>query len=102
MTPEIALAAGFSVIPVGLNKKPLIPTWKPFQERLATREEFVAWKRMSPPAWAIITGELSKLVILDFDGERGNETLRKLRILPYVRTGSGGHHVYFLHPGWHV
>jgi hypothetical protein len=54
---------------------------------------------MNPPCWAVITGELSGLVILDFDGERGNATMRKLGLDPHVHTGSGGHHVYFKHPG---
>ena len=42
---------------------------------------------------------MSGLVALDFDGEQGQE-LRELFGLPdHIRTGSGGSHTYFEHPG---
>jgi len=59
-------------------------------------------QQFDPPAWAVITGAISGVVVVDFDGDAGNATMRALGLTPHVRTGSGGHHVYFEHPGWHV
>ncbi len=54
----------------------------------------------------IVTGLPSKLVVLDIDPKKGgDENLDALEFLhgkiiaPTVRTGSGGRHFYFKHPG---
>ena len=99
---KAAVDSGFSLIPIGLDKRPRIPTWKPYQERLPTPEELTRWWYDGPPAWAVVTGGISGVVILDFDGEAGLETLRRLNLSPHVRTGSGGAHWYGRHPGWKV
>src|ERR1039458_9745419 len=91
-----------SIIPVGLNKKPLVARWKPYQERQATEQEIHAWEAKNPPGWALITGALSDVIVLDFDGLQGVATMRKLELDPHVQTGSGGYHVWVQHPGWHV
>ena len=95
-----AVERGWSVIPVGHDKRPRIPKWKPYQETAACRDQVERWAHeLSPAAWAVITGKVSGLVALDFDGEQGQE-LRELFGLPeHVRTGSGGSHTYFEHPG---
>ena len=33
---------------------------------------------------------------------KGARLLRQLGLAPHVRTGSGGYHIYFAHPGWPV
>src|SRR5438552_3598322 len=81
--PELtALAASrdlqWSVIPLDDDKKPVKTGgnhpdgnpkrlgWKPYQERLSTEREIRAWqKKYNPPAWAIITGKKSNIVVLD-------------------------------------
>jgi putative DNA primase/helicase len=50
----------------------------------------------------VVTGAISRVVVLDFDGKRGTETRERLGLAPHVRTGSGGSHVYFQYPGWRV
>ncbi len=98
-----ALERGWSVIPVGLDKRPLIKSWKPYQQRPATLEEVAAWHRdLKPPAWAVISGAVSGIVIVDFDGEAGAHTLEALPLRKNVRTGGGGFHCYATHPGHHV
>lgn len=107
-TPEAALPAhveealrrGFSIIPTGLDKRPMIPKWKPYQTAPASREQLLAWQRdKNPHGWAIVTGKVSGVVVLDFDGEPGLETLERFKLQPHIRTGSKGAHVYVEHPG---
>jgi len=99
---KAAVDAGFSIIPVNADKRPRLPAWKPYQVRLPTQEELKLWWDENPAAWGVVTGEVSGIVVLDFDGAIGLETLRKLNSEPHVRTGSGGAHLYLRHPGWKV
>ena len=91
-----------SIIPCGPDKKPVIPTWKPYQTQRPTDEEFSAWSRLNPAMWAIVTGALSHRITLDFDGAPGRETLERLALKPHRMTPSGGFHADFKHPGWYV
>src|SRR4051812_17864237 len=99
--PEAAWRLGFNVFPVGLDKKPR-SAWKSYQVRRIHEEEINQWMNMTPPAWAVVTGRISNVIVLDFDGAKGLHTMRQLKLDPHVRTGSGGYHVYFKHPGWNV
>jgi Bifunctional DNA primase/polymerase, N-terminal len=78
--------------------------WKRLQTLQASPEEISYWQKVyNPAAWAVITGTISGIVLLDFDGKAGQETRERLGLMhPHVQTGSGGHHVYFRHPGWMV
>jgi uncharacterized protein (DUF927 family) len=97
------LVRGWSVIPVRINKRPAIDSWKGFQRTRASVVQVREWKeKLRPKGWAVITGTISGLIVLDFDGDVGNNTLRRLGFAPHVRTGSGGHHVYLQHPGFRV
>ena len=68
------------------------------------------WTRSSPDAnVAIRTGAVSRLLVLDVDGDAGAESLRALEreygALPRtasVVTPRGGQHIYFRHPGREV
>lgn len=94
------LALGWSVIPVGPDKRPLI-RWEPYQGRRPTPEELADWRRRFPRAGiAIVTGSVSGLVVVDSDGPDGEAALagRELPPTPTVRTGKGWHR-YFRHPG---
>lgn len=63
-----------------------------------------AMRRASPRGLlAIRTGSISGLVVIDIDPEHGGQITPAL--MPrtgYVRTGSGGLHLYYRHPGAHV
>ncbi len=87
---------GFSVIPVGGNKKPLI-SWKEYQDRGATVEEIRKWFNDFPqPGVGIVTGKLSNLVVFDIDPRHGgtNELFKEYETVS-VKTGGGGEHYYF-------
>jgi bifunctional DNA primase/polymerase-like protein/uncharacterized protein DUF3987 len=102
VTVSEALGRGWSIIPVGRNKVPLVKHWKPYQERRPTPNEITNWETMRPPAWAVVTGKISGIITLDFDGEAGRKTLELLHLKPHRSTPSGGFHVDFIHPGWKV
>jgi len=51
-------ARGFSVFPVGSNKKPLI-NWKEYQNKRATPEQIKEWIKKYPAMnIAIVTGKI--------------------------------------------
>lgn len=94
---KYVFALGFSVIPVGSDKKPLID-WKEFQERFPTEAELEEWFSDERTNIAIVTGAISGLAVLDIDGIEGEESLKKYKLnippAPCVKTGKG-FHFYF-------
>lgn len=76
---EHALAyqqAGFSVIPVKRDKRPLLP-WTRYQTTRASPEEIDSWWNKWPEAnIAIITGQISNLVVIDIDSPIGLEAYK--------------------------
>jgi hypothetical protein len=100
---QFAVQSGWSIIPIGSDKRPFNGmSWKAFQEYPADVEQIEHWRKLNPPAWAIITGAVSRIVILDFDGIDGACLMHMSRLRPHVKTPSGGYHVWIEHPGWPV
>jgi len=98
-----AIDRGWSILPCHASKKPCLRSWKDLQLRRATPEEAMKWaQELRPAAWGVVTGEISEIIVLDFDGSPGAETIKRLGLNAHVRTPSGGFHVYFQHPGHHV
>lgn len=103
LSPDQALLRGWSVIPARADKRPAIPSWKQYQGTRPSAAELREWQRkLKPKCWAIVTGRISELFVLDFDGETGNRVLGSLGLNPHVRTPGGGHHLYVRHPGFKV
>jgi hypothetical protein len=97
------LSRGWSIFPCGRDKRPLVASWKPYQSERAGREQILAWQiNLRPATWALVTGAVSDLITLDFDGQVGVELMRKLNLSPHRRTPSGGAHVDLRYPGHHV
>src|SRR3989344_5682777 len=90
---------GWSIFPVGGDKKPLIP-WTEYQTKFATDKELNRW--FSDPntkGIAVVTGRLSELVVLDIDVAKGAKTEgMHLLPVPTVKTGGGGWHYYYQYP----
>lgn len=80
--------AGYSVIPVGSNKRPAIKEWKPYQTRLPTEEELLLWeKQYANCGIALVCGEISKVLAVDIDTE--DEEIRKsCPKSPVVKSGN--------------
>ncbi|MCR4261109.1 MAG: bifunctional DNA primase/polymerase, partial [Candidatus Colwellbacteria bacterium] len=92
-TALIYLDRGWSVIPVGADKRPLV-IWKEFQSRRATPEELVAWWTTNPDAQVgIVTGQISDLTVIDVEAD-GDFNLIKDETFE-VETGGKGRHYYF-------
>jgi len=92
-------AKGFSVIPVGSDKKPLIK-WGEFQKRTASPIEIQEWIKKYPDMnIAIVTGKVSGVVVVDIEKGGSSEGYP-----PTVTAKSGGDgvHLYYKHPGYEV
>lgn len=83
---------GYSIIPVGKDKKPLID-WKKYQSEKATKEQVEEWfKGDTPPGIGIVTGKISNVTVVDV--EKGGEW-RDLPTTMTAKTGGGGYHLYY-------
>src|SRR5260370_30200757 len=92
---------GLPMVPSkGMQKKPCIG-WKVFQSKRPTVDQIREWdKKFRPERWGWVTGRLSGRVVVDFDGDKGRQWMNAWGIKPHLRTGSGGFHCHFVHPGW--
>ena len=99
---------GWSIIPIRPGDKRPLVRWEELQHRRAAEEEARGWFRTWPDAGVgIVTGAISGLVVIDVDRRHGGDVgLEKLEQehgrLPTTvecRTGGGGRHFYFAHPG---
>ncbi|MBA7539573.1 hypothetical protein ES705_31853 [subsurface metagenome] len=91
---------GWNVVPVRSDKKPLIK-WKDFQQRQSTVGEINEWFTLWRDAnIAILTGSISKIVVVDTDSPEGLKNLtakidkRDLNTLK-SQTGRGGTHLIY-------
>jgi hypothetical protein len=98
---------GWSVIPIRRGAKLPLIAWEEYQHRCASEDEIAAWFRRWPNAnVGIVTGSISRVVVLDIDlGHGGVESLARLEqangsLPPTVEaaTGGGGRHLYFQAP----
>ncbi|HEY4694459.1 MAG TPA: bifunctional DNA primase/polymerase [Candidatus Nanoarchaeia archaeon] len=90
------LQLGFSVIPIDQDKKPLVK-WEEYQKRKATEEELRSWaQNFNNPNIGIVTGDISGMVVVDV--EAGGDTTN---LAPTIlsKTGGGGYHFFYKHPG---
>jgi hypothetical protein len=87
---------GYSVIPVGRDKKPLVE-WKRYQVERATTEQIKAWWKQYPEAnVGIVTGKEFGIVVVDVEnGGRIDDLPPTVK----SKTGGGGFHYYYKHPG---
>lgn len=92
-----AVEAGFAIVPGSLSKMPK-KQWKRWRTEPQTPEQREDLGHGS--VWGLIL-DGHDIVVLDFDGPEGQETMKKLGLLPHVKTPGGGH-VYVHGPGYYV
>lgn len=86
---------GFSIIPVGKDKRPLLGSWKEYQTRKPTIEEVEAWWKKYPEAnIGIVTGKISGITVVDVDTYHGGDP-KPFPSTYTVRTGNGGLQLYY-------
>ena len=102
---------GWAVVPAGERTKRPIIRWRRFQHQRPTEEQLTKWYGRWPRAnLAVVTGEISGIVVVDIDkGHGGEESLGAMEVRhgalpPTVEsiTGGGGRHLYFAYPGHEV
>src|SRR5439155_2534028 len=102
------IGRGWSVIPIRSGDKRPLVRWEDFQHRRPTEAEARAWFCGCREAGiGIVTGAISGLVVVDIDVRHGGDGAlehieREHGRLPTTvecRTGGGGRHLYFAHPG---
>lgn len=96
--------AGIAVIPIAYrDKRPTLPTWREFQDRLPTPDELRRWFRDRFNNLAIVTGWRG-LVVLDFDQrpiyelwrDWSREAVPQARFSYTVQTARGVHVYLFI------
>jgi hypothetical protein len=105
------LKRGWAVVPARERAKWPIVRWQRFQQEMPTEEQMMRWYERWPKAnLAVITGEISGIVVIDIDPKHaGEESLAAMEArhgaLPKTVesvTGGGGRHLYFAYPGREV
>lgn len=101
-TALLLIHRGWSIIPIGKDKKPGLQSWKPFQTARATPQQAVKWfgSKSKAKGLGVILGPVSgNLGCRDFDTKAAYHAWAAAHpdlaaILPAVETGRG-FHVYF-------
>jgi hypothetical protein len=108
------LAKGLSIFPVprpqpgtpphapGDGKTPALP-WKKYQTTVATPERLEQWFATEQNI-AVVTGAISRIVVLDIDGAAGTVpwVRRHLPRTPWLTKTARGWHLFYRHPGGRV
>jgi hypothetical protein len=97
-------ALGWSVFPLRPRSKEPATSWKRFQQSQASATEIDSFFGDGSNNLAIVTGDRFGIV-LDVDGHKGGfESLHKFEVATTLslRTGSGGRHYIYKHPGGRV
>lgn len=93
------ITQGYSIIPLKLDKKPAINSWREFQKAQPTDEMLERW-------WdceelknniGVVTGKISGITVIDIDTKDPENTVA-LDTFPQtytVQTPSGGYHLYY-------
>jgi len=97
------LKSGVSVIPLQPKGKTPLLKWTEFQKRKPTLKEIISWWDKNPEAnIGIVTGKISRLLIIDIDTKEGWEFVKQkgygAEPCPIVKTGGGGVHLYYRYP----
>lgn len=94
------LDRGFSIIPIRPDTKRPMVKWLEYQDRAPTPDEVSEWFRIRPDAQiAIVTGELSGVVIVDCDNEAALQHAINCGMRsPITVKTKRGRHLWFQHP----
>jgi hypothetical protein len=87
------IALGWCVLPCSGKRKNPYPSWKEYQNKKATIEEWEKWSNdIDITGIALITGEISGIVVVDFDDRAKSEGFMSEIV---SETRSGGLHFFY-------
>ena len=92
---------GFSIFPIENGRKSPLVLWEQFQRKAAGIGRIKLWVQdYRNSNWGIVTGQVSGIVVLDFDTEEAEAEANELGLpkTPIVKTPRGRHY-YYKHPG---
>jgi hypothetical protein len=104
-------ALNWAAIPAVAGTKHPAIRWQAFEKKLPDEAQIRKWFSRWPDAnIAVVTGKVSKLLVLDIDPVHGGQKslaglekrYGKLPETVEAITGGGGRHLYFRHPGGEV
>lgn len=82
----------YSLIPVGVDKKPLIE-WKKYQTEKPSLEQLKEWfDKPSPPNIGIVTGKISGITVVDVEKDGKWDDFPSTMT---AKTGGGGVHLFY-------
>src|SRR5690242_13727323 len=94
------MAQGFNVIPILPEQKKPAQKWMEFNDRKADPLELQTWFAGKQSNIGIVTGEISKVVVVDIDKpELFNEFVKEYPTHRIQRTASGGYHLLYRYSG---
>lgn len=95
---------GMCVLPVRpIEKRPFLAKWDKYTKVRPSLAETKVWfSGLQNAGIGLVTGQISGLVVLDVDTRSGLDYRVIVQQYPtrmIARTGSGGYHLYYKHPG---
>lgn len=97
------LDLGFSVIPLKSNSKQPLVAWSEFQQRKAADDEVQKWfGNGTKPGIGIVTGSVSRLIVVDADTQETIEFLEQYKVFQEtakVKTKRGKHYYFYITDG---
>ena len=95
---------GRCVIPSGggHDGKQALIQWKRYQNERPTDAQLEEWqKSLNPPVWAMPTGPVSGLFVVDCDTKEANAIVEATGLKPHSQTRKGFHY-YMRWPSWTI
>ncbi len=95
---------GRCVIPSGGGRggKQALIQWKRYQNERPTGAQLDEWqKSLNPPIWAMPTGPVSGLFVVDCDNKEANAIMETTGLKPHTQTRKGFHY-YVAWPSWAI
>lgn len=98
---------GLCILPVApQGKKPLLRTWEKYTRERPPEDMVRSWfTSLDGVGIGAVTGSISGIVVIDIDTRSGmgyEQITDKYPTGLIARTGSGGFHLYYKHPGFDV
>ena len=96
---EEYIKLGFAIIPIKTGLKTPLVDWKEYQHIAPTMAQVIEWvEKFNPTRWAVITGSVSKVMVVDCDNAEAIQAAEALDLTSSaaVKTPHGMHYYFRL------